>query len=396
MASGLMTPGSTCRTSGSSFATSRSLGGTARLRKDKHKLSLYTPREEEMAAYRKAASVASEHAKKEKANAALLASKGLVSALAQAPAPAEAGGALAPLALLDKVVAAEETRVFAKEAIADACDRMQASGHFITMLFSSATSGADGKGSPPTHRSVRDAWDQPVRVSSIELATALGLEKEEYPAEELLEVQKEEAQEKEEAPEENAPAAAAAAKMGARERANAAIQAKLEQAKSFKGGKAPAASTASSPAPSAPGAVNEPRRLDPAERFRRTHIDYASFLNGSRSPKANQQQQRYAQQGAASTRDPFSKPGMHPPKPPPPAEKGKGRRKSMGGGGDDGDASLAPGAAVADAGGGDPAAASGKSAADGGGAKGKGGAKGRAGKAGAQAASPAATPPRKR
>lgn len=299
--------------------------GHPRLRKDKHKLSLFTPRDEELLAYRKATSAAAEAAKKEKAAAALLASKGI------APAPESAGGALAPIGVVDKVSAPEMPRAFRKQALADACSRMQASGQMITMLFSSATAGADEKGSPPTHRSVRDAWDQPVRVSSLELATALGLEKEEYPAEELLEVAKEELAKEAKSEESAAPAPAAAdapatanlSRLGPRERARE-LQ-KMMEAKSFRN-KAAASAALAGAGQGGPGSQDSQRKMDPVERFKRTHIDYASFLNGSRSPKAQQQQRSLLGQTAPT---PYAKPG--------PADKaasnatpGKQRRKPTG------------------------------------------------------------------
>jgi len=79
----------------------------------------------------------------------------------------------------ERVVAPEEPRRFEKHAIKAACDRMQANGDLITVLVASAAGGiatSDSNGSPPSSRSVRDAWDQPVRVTSLELATALGLD----------------------------------------------------------------------------------------------------------------------------------------------------------------------------------------------------------------------------
>ena len=51
-------------------------------------------------------------------------------------------------------------------------------GDPISILYSCASAGliVDGRGSPPSSRTFRDAWDQPVRVSSLELAMALGID----------------------------------------------------------------------------------------------------------------------------------------------------------------------------------------------------------------------------
>jgi len=78
----------------------------------------------------------------------------------------------------DRVLAPEEPRRFSKEGIAAASERLMASGSCVSLLHSCASTGpmVNGKGSPPSSRVIRDAWDQPVRVSSLELATALGLD----------------------------------------------------------------------------------------------------------------------------------------------------------------------------------------------------------------------------
>ena len=78
----------------------------------------------------------------------------------------------------DRALAPEEPRRFSKQGIAAASERLLASGSCVSILHSSASTGpmVNGKGSPPSSRLIRDAWDQPVRVSSLELATALGLD----------------------------------------------------------------------------------------------------------------------------------------------------------------------------------------------------------------------------
>ena len=90
----------------------------------------------------------------------------------------------------ERGAASEQARHFDKQAITNATERMHSSGESISILMSCHTgtpmplgisAGVVSNGqptSPPTSRSLRDAWDQPVRVSSLELAFALGLEDE--------------------------------------------------------------------------------------------------------------------------------------------------------------------------------------------------------------------------
>ena len=168
------------------------------LRKDKHKNSLFTPRDEELrqmkiskeqsAANRRASTQAAaqsqqQHTDKKEDNAATATTQATATATGSSPAKPRKE---------ERIVAAEEKRDLKKLAIKDACDRMAAKGEFLTMSLSAGASVKagpviDGKGSlPPAAHTIPNSWDQPVRVASYELASALGLEESDVPEEVLL------------------------------------------------------------------------------------------------------------------------------------------------------------------------------------------------------------------
>ena len=135
--------------------------------KDHNKLSLFTPREEEG----RSVTVASTTLVRQQSTGNLGGGGG-------------GGGGIALGHERHQPPTTEPPRKVEKEAIAIACDRLQASGASVSILVASASAGAvaaDGRGSPPPTSSAcrSDAWDQPVRLSSTKLATALGLDDDE-------------------------------------------------------------------------------------------------------------------------------------------------------------------------------------------------------------------------
>lgn len=284
---------------GGTSAVAARIGGQGRvvkLRRDKHMNSLFTPRDEEII----------KRTQREKKLADIhganlppgfgkgdLGPLGRIGEGADAMILMQAGNG----AGLEVVLPAEAPRCFQKQAISNACDRLMAKGQYVSLIVASASAGtppAEGghvHGSPPTNRSQRDAWDQPVRVSSLALANELGLADDELP-EDVLEHAKEEAKANAPASEEApAPEAAAAGlgqgKRGARDRTKG--RNRLDR-------------------PIGQPRITAEAMQAEARNFKRTHIDYASFMRGQTVP--GQASNRVGQQSTPSSRA-----GMQPQKP---------------------------------------------------------------------------------
>jgi len=183
-----------------------------------------------------------------------------------------------------------------------------AGGAPISILHACAVAGVvvDGKGSPPSSRLIRDAWDQPVRVSSLELATALGLESDIAPSEpdepddgttatapsaapeakkpeegaakgELGKDGKPKTEAQKKKDEADAKAKGKAAKAGEK---GAKEKAEEEKKKAEAAAKAQQSYRGKKGADIAPPSEREVKKMDAAAMHRRMHIDYASFVRG--------------------------------------------------------------------------------------------------------------------
>lgn len=318
---------------GSRYSTGDGGNQRKQLRKDKHKHSIFTPREEEAKLFQNFTSTSKKGGSGGGAavgtpaltlgkgeppgsqqpdrrgvmdTGSMAATSGSAAAPAPAPAGAEAQSFVAPDHIeIERVHAAEQPRVFKKQALANACERMHSRGVYISCLNSSAAAGlprADtGEGSPPSYRTQQELWDQPVSVCSLELAMTLGLGEEEWPEEVIEPERAGGARAEEEADDDDAPSSTTSAatatmlgKSGSRGSMRGGLAVDLVD-KKVGGGKkgaadAKAAGKSAPPTPSpqmsnrrgGPAASARPgfKADDPASVYKRTHIDYGRLTGG--------------------------------------------------------------------------------------------------------------------